>query len=73
MQAAAVSTGGRGLDGKAVQRQRSAGGGAGGERFGVLVDGEYYGPFAQVQLVPCVVPGETAQLALPVRTFRPVE
>ena len=43
------------------------------ERFGLLVDGEYYGPFAHVQLTPCVPPGQLEELALPVNTFFPLE
>lgn len=44
----------------------------GQERFGLLVDGEYYGPFAQVRVAPCVVPGEAEPLTLPICTIFPV-
>ena len=40
-----------------------------GERFGLLVDGEYYGPFAHVQVGACFVPGSSEQLTLPIATF----
>jgi hypothetical protein len=44
-------------------------GGPRNERFGLLVDGEYYGPFAHVQVAPCVVPGSAEPIALPLTTF----
>ena len=43
--------------------------GAGGERFGLLVDGEYYGPFAHVHIGPCLLPGTSEAISLPLATF----
>ena len=40
-----------------------------GSTFGLLVDGEYYGPFAHVQVGPCLVPGSSEVVTLPVSTF----
>lgn len=56
--------------------QQKGGGGSSNERFGLLVDGEYYGPFAHVQLTPCVPPGQlevraAPRLAMPTRAPRP--
>mmetsp|Transcript_14206 Transcript_14206/g.45508 ORF Transcript_14206/g.45508 Transcript_14206/m.45508 type:complete len:790 (+) Transcript_14206:54-2423(+) len=45
---------------------------AAGERFSLLVDGEFYGPFACVQVASCALPGEPEDLTLPVRTCCPV-
>jgi len=44
-----------------------------GERFVMLVDGEPYGPFACVQIAPCVPPGGKEAITLPVSTFFPIE
>jgi len=43
------------------------------ERFGIYVDGEYYGPFAYASITPCVAPGDSEPLVLPLRTFFPIE
>ncbi len=51
---------------------RGAAAAAGTERFGVLVDGEYYGPFAYALVTPCVAPGDSEPLTLPLTTFFPV-
>ena len=39
------------------------------ERFGLFVDGEYYGPFAYAQVSPCCVPGQSEPISLPLGTF----
>ena len=41
----------------------------GEHRFGLLVDSEYYGPFAHVAITPCVVPGTSENVTLPLGTF----
>ena len=46
---------------------------AAAERFSILVDGEWYGPFAHVELAPCVRPGSSEALTLPLATFIPVD
>jgi hypothetical protein len=43
------------------------------ERFGLYVDGQYYGPFAHATIQPCTAPGHSEPLSLPVRTFFPIE
>ena len=43
------------------------------ESFGLYADGEYYGPFAFAMVSPCVVPGSSEPLTMPVRTFFPLE
>ena len=43
------------------------------ERFGLLVDGEYYGPFAHAQIAPCVMPGSSETISLPVMSFFPID
>ena len=47
-------------------------GSAGMERFGLLVDGEYYGPFAYVHISQCVVPGSSEAISLPLMSFFPI-
>jgi hypothetical protein len=42
-------------------------------RFGLLVDGEYYGPFAHVTVGACVPPDGTEPISLPLATFFPVD
>lgn len=51
----------------------SAGGNSSGDRFGLLVDGEYYGPFSHAHISPCVVPGTSQVLTLPICTFFPID
>jgi len=43
------------------------------ERFSLLVDGDFYGPFAHIQITPCILPGGREELMLPVRTFFPIK
>ena len=58
-------------DGKPSPRGAAVAGSS--ERFGVLVDGDYYGPFTYALVVPCnTEPGNTEPLALPLTTFSPV-
>jgi hypothetical protein len=63
-----------GLPSSRLQRNPgAAGGNSGAERFGLLVDGEYYGPFSHAQIAPCVVPGTSQVLTMPICTFFPIE
>ena len=57
-------------DGKPSPRGAAVAGSS--ERFGVLVDGEYYGPFTYALVVPCIAPGDTEPLTLPLTTFFPL-
>jgi len=43
------------------------------DRFGLYVDGEYYGPFAYATIAPCVAPGDSEPLKLPLQTFFPLQ
>ena len=59
-------------DGSLMPRTPRTPSGARDERFGLLVDGEYYGPFAYCHVSPCVVPGSSEQISLPLATFFPI-
>ena len=57
-------------DGSLTPRTPRGGGQDG--KFGLLVDGEYYGPFAYCHIAPCTAPGTSEQLSLPLATFFPI-
>ena len=73
----AAGVGAAGADPGLVSAKGAGRGGAtlrdsGADRFGVLVDGEYYGPFAYALVSPCHANNESEQLSLPLSTFFPV-
>lgn len=64
--AATITSGLDALGADGAQTPRTA---RGAEKFGLLVDGEYYGPFAHMQVRACCVPGSSEPLTLPIATF----
>ena len=69
---ATISAGSTGADGpppSQTPRAPSRVAPLGFERFSLLVDGEYYGPFAHMLIGPCAVPRSSEALTLPIATF----
>ena len=75
LRSATITTGstssGNGKGGGSSSRYRAQAGES--DRFSLLIDGAYYGPFAQVDLIPCCIGTSSQEVTLPLHTYFPIE
>jgi len=73
IKSASITAGNSLLSGLAVDAKTPRRQGTMSERFMMQVDGQPHGPFACVQISPCIPPGGTEPISLPISTFFPIE